>query len=104
MKKKGATKELKIPIWIADGFVGVLALVIYNFLLYLLDASEVWQALRQMEDAMGYFGLNTFIDLQFSAAGMTLGLIVMFLIAFLIGMFVANRVRAKKKYQNKATF
>jgi len=87
-----------------DGFVGILALMIYNFLLYLLNTIGIGGALEEMENAMGYFGLNTFIDLQFSVAAMTLGLILMFLVAFLIGIFIGNRVRTKKQYQNKATF
>ena len=92
-KKK---KELKIPFWIVDGFVGVLALMIYNFILYILTIFGVKGIIGQMEDAMGYFGLNSFIDFGWSANIMTLGLLITFAISFILGMGIGNYVRKRK--------
>ena len=92
-KKKN---ELKITLWIVDGFVGVLALMIYNFILYILTIFGVKGIIGQMEDAMGYFGLNSFIDFGWSANIMTLGLLITFAISFILGMGIGNYVRKRK--------
>ena len=39
--KSSKSKEFTLPVWILDGFVGVLALMIYNFVLYLLKVAKV---------------------------------------------------------------
>ena len=75
-KNKNSKREIKVPVWFIDGFVGILALVIYNFLLYFLTALKVGGIIAKIEEAMGYFGLNTFTDLGMSSSSMTLGLIV----------------------------
>ena len=103
-KYKKSKRELKIPAWFVDGFVGILALVIYNFLLYFLTALKVGGIIASIEDSMGYFGLNTFTDLGMSSSSMTLGLIVVFILAFVIGIIIGGRVRKKLllKSNNKA--
>ena len=95
LKNKISKRELKVPAWFIDGFVGILALVIYNFLLYFLTALKVGGIIAKIEGAMGYFGLNTFIDLGMSSSSMTLGLIVVFILAFVIGILIGDRVRKK---------
>ncbi|MBI2044804.1 hypothetical protein HYT23_01985 [Candidatus Pacearchaeota archaeon] len=92
-------KEMEVPFWMIDGFIGVLALVIYNFSLYLLTAVGVGGIIAAMENAMGYFGLNTFLDLGFSASSMTIGLVIVFLFCFCLGVFIGNLVRQKSKYR-----
>jgi len=94
-KNKNSKREIKVPVWFIDGFVGILALVIYNFLLYFLTALKVGGIIAKIEEAMGYFGLNTFTDLGMSSSSMTLGLIAVFIIAFVIGIVIGDRVRKK---------
>lgn len=95
-------KELKIPYWIVDGVVGVLSLIIYNFILYLLTIFKIGGLIEKMEGTMGYFALNTFLDLDFSRAQIILGLLFVFAIAFALGTFVGCLVR--KRYQKKGCF
>ena len=94
-KNKISERELQIPSWFIDGFIGILALVIYNFLLYFLTALKAGGIIASMEGAMGYFGLNTFLDLGMSQSSMTIGLIAVFILAFIIGMVIGNRVRKR---------
>ncbi len=94
-KSKNSLRELKVPVWFVDGFVGILALVIYNFILYFLTAMKVGGIIAQIDGAMGYFGLNTFTDLGMSSSSMTFGLIIVFIVAFVIGILIGNRVRKK---------
>ena len=101
--KKGLKKEkeMTIPFWVLDGFVGILALTIYNFVLFILKVIGAGGVILLMEDSMGYFGLNSFVDLGFSTSQMTIGLILVFIISFLMGMGIGHCVRMKKKYKGK---
>ena len=89
-------KDLKLPLWIVDGFVGILALMIYNFLLYFLTLLGVGGIIAKIEDVMGYFGLNTFLDFGLDPSEMFLGLLIIFVISFLLGVIIANIVRERK--------
>jgi len=91
-------EELTVPLWFVDGAVGMLGLTLYNFLIYLLAIPfGIGGIVKELEETMGYFGINFFIDLGFTSAEMITGLTVIFTVAFSIGSFVGNRVR--KKYQ-----
>ena len=103
-KKSKKQNELTVPFWIVDGFVGVLALMIYNFLLYILTVMGVKGIINQMEDAMGYFGLNSFIDFNFGPATITIGLIFVFIISFFLGIIIGKFVRKRKKYKGRKVF
>ena len=89
-------KELEVPVWTADGFIGILALMIYNFLLYLLKVLGAGGIISKMEDTMGYFTLNTFVDLGFTPSEMFVGLIIIFVISFLLGVIIAKILRKRK--------
>jgi hypothetical protein len=91
-------KEFTIPIWLVDGFIGVLALVIFNFLLYILNVLGVGGIVSQLESTMGYFTLNSLLELNLSPASMLLGLIIIFAISFILGMLIAGFVRKRKRY------
>ena len=97
-------KELKVPFWFVDGFVGILALVIYNFILYLLSILGVGGIIKKIEEAMGYFLLKSFIDFGFSATEMVFGLVITFVLVFFMGVGISILVRRKKKYRGKVTF
>ncbi len=89
--------ELRVPFWLIDGFVGILALMIYNFLLYILKIIGVKGIIGQIEKAMGYFGMNSFTDLGFTLEAMTIGIVLVFGISFLIGIVMGYYVRKKHK-------
>lgn len=99
MVKQTNQKELEVPVWTADGFVGILGLMIYNFLLYLLKILGIGGIISKMEDTMGYFTLNTFVDLGFSPSEMFVGLLIIFIISFILGIIIAKVVRKSKKYK-----
>lgn len=88
-------KNLKIHWWIVDGFVGILALMIYNFGLYLLKLASESGFIENLEETMGYFGLNIFLSLGFTPSAMLAGVLFVFAISFLLGMFIGNFVRKK---------
>lgn len=105
MKKsnsKKKDKEMSIPFWLLDGFVGILALMIYNFCLYLLVmALGIKGVAEKMNDAMGYFLLNSFIDFGFTTSQMTIGLFLVFIFSFFLGIFVGKIVRVKRRILTK---
>ena len=90
-KKKGQ----EIPLWLVDGTVGVLALLIYNFLLYLLK--NIGGIFSQLENSMGYFGLNSFLDFGFNAKEMFLGILIFFIVSFFLGTTIGSYLRKKGK-------
>lgn len=96
LKNKSRSKDFNIPVWILDGMTGVLALVIYDFLLYILTSIGIRGFVSELQDVMGYFGLNTFVDLGFNAGEMFLGILIFFIIAFLLGVGIGNKVRKRK--------
>jgi len=96
-KSKKENKNLKIPHWFLDGFVGLLALMIYNFCLYILAiAFSIGGALSKMENTMGYFLLNSFVDFGFTTFQMTIGLLLVFVLSFVLGLLVGRFVRKKR--------
>ncbi|MEK6926725.1 MAG: hypothetical protein AABW50_05600 [Nanoarchaeota archaeon] len=95
--KERVKKEFKVPFWIVDGFVGILALMIYNFLLYLLALIGVKGIIESMYETMGYFGLNSFIAFGLSPDSMALGILIVFAVSFLLGAEIGKRVRNKIK-------
>ena len=90
-------KELDLPHWIMDGFNGILALVIYDFLLYLSKIAGIKGIVGQMEEITGYFYLNIIIDFVSSKISRIVGVITVLLLAFLLGVGIANIVRKVKK-------
>lgn len=89
---------MTVPLWTVDGFVGVLTLVIYNFLLYILAIIlGIGGIIKDLEQTMGYFLLNSFIDFGFSAPQMIIGLIFTLGISYLLGMGIGKLVRIKNK-------
>ena len=95
--KKRVNSELDVPVWILDGFTGILALVIYNFILYILTAFGIKGFIAQLQEAMGYFGLNSFLELGFKTNEMFIGIVIFFGISFLLGVGIGNKVRDKRR-------
>ena len=95
MKKrvKRTTSKNKVFKTLVDGFNGILALMIYNFLLYLSSIANIGGFIEKMNDATGYFYLNTFIDLGFTKTGLAIALILTFVIAFIFGVLMAKLIR-----------
>jgi hypothetical protein len=93
LKQKENSKKL---LWILDGFVGILALIIYNFLLYLLNSINTGEIISKMQDTMGYFGINSFSDFGFTTTQITIGLLWVFLLSFLLGILIGKLVRKRK--------
>lgn len=82
-----------------DGFNGILALMIYNLLLYLSKLTNVKGVIKEIADTIGYFGFNAFVDLGFSGKSMKIGLISIFLTAFLLGIIIAKIIRKIRKVE-----
>lgn len=95
--KQESVNKTKSSWWIVDGFVGILALMIYNFLLYLLDGLGTGGVISQMQDTMGYFGVKSFLDFGFNAATISIGILLMFAFSFCLGMAIGNFVRRKRR-------
>ncbi|HLC78281.1 MAG TPA: hypothetical protein VJH92_04095 [Candidatus Nanoarchaeia archaeon] len=87
--------EQEVPFWLLDGFVGILSLMIYNFLLYLF--SHAGGIMLELHESMGYFGLNSFTDFGFTIGQMSIGIIAFFLISFFLGVGIGNFLRKKGK-------
>ena len=99
-RKKGVVvrgRGPKLRWWVIDGFTGILALVICNFALYLLNFAMDSGFIEQLDNSMGYFGLNAFLEMGFSPSAMLIGVFLIFAISFILGMFIGTRVRVKKK-------
>jgi len=102
MKKqvRKKNKELEVPFWLLDGFVGILALVIYNFCIYMLEVIGIKGLVEKTQESMGYFCLSSFIDLGFTITQMTLGLLTVFILSFMLGVIIGHAVRKRRKKQN----
>ncbi len=94
-------RQLKVPYWIIDGINGILALVIYNFLLFLIRIAEIGGIPDQIEELMGYFGTNLFLKLGFNKPTIMLGVISIFLLAFVLGMSIALMIRIMRREKLK---
>lgn len=99
VKKSSGKKEFEIPLWILDGFVGILALMVYNFILYILTIIGVKGIVESMYETMGYFGLNSFVYFGLSPGAMTLGIVIVFAISFVLGIGIGKKVRQKKSHK-----
>lgn len=89
-------KELEVPFWLLDGFVGILGLMIYNFVLYLITALGIRGVILEMQNTMGYFGLLFFTELGFTASQMSIGIVFVFLMAFVLGIGIGGYIRKRK--------
>lgn len=54
LSKLSQGKEPIAPVWLLDGCVGILALMIYNFALYFLSGIGIGGIIQRMQDATGY--------------------------------------------------
>jgi len=101
MKKRDKRKDsVQVELWLLDGFLGILALMIYNFSLYLLSLTNVISAIRKTEKAVGYFGLNTFIDFSYNPAQMMFGVIIVFIFSFALGIGIGKLTRKYRGDKN----
>ncbi len=91
-------KSQEILIIIRDGLNGILALMIYNFLLYI--SGLVNGLTNKIREETGYFYLNSFIDMGFGRNSLIISLIIVFAVAFLLGVITGKIVRklSHKKY------
>ena len=97
MKKQKRERKNRKLIMLLDGFDGILALMIYNILLYLSRVVGIKGFIGRIENTTGYFGFNLFKDIGFSRNYMIIGIIFLFVIAFLIGIGIANLVWKVRK-------
>ncbi len=90
-------KELKISPWIVDGFNGILALVIYNFILYVSKFIGITNVIiKRMREDTGYFYLNTFVDFGLPKISLIIIVLFSFGFAFLLGVGIAKLIRRFK--------
>mgnify|MGYP001576756552 CR=1 FL=1 len=90
-------KELTVPLWLVDGFNGFLALMIYNFILYLSKILRAGGILGKLEESSGYFYLNSAISSGTTKTLMILIVITGFGLSFLLGIIIGSIVR---RYRN----
>lgn len=96
--RKKSVKELKVPFWLVDGFNGILALMIYNFLLYLSKIYDVGGIIAKLEEASGDFYLNSAIEFGTGNATIIMMLIFVIIFAFILGIIVGDFVRKFRRY------
>lgn len=83
-------------LWVVDGCIGLLALMIYNFFLYILRITNVGGLFGQIEKTMGYFCLNSFMSFGFDVGEIALGIVLVFGISFILGVRIGSIVRKKR--------
>ena len=93
----GKEKIPRVETWIVNGFLGTLALMIYNFLLYILTQLGTGGFIGKMEEATGYFGLRSFIDFNFSFIASIIGIVIVFAFSFLLGIGIGKIVEKKRR-------
>jgi len=107
MKKRGKRnttksfskeKELEVPLWLVDGFNGLLALMIYNFILYLTNIMKVGGLVGKLEESSGYFYLNSAIIFGANKTLMFLLLFAVFGLTFILGTIIGGFVRRHRKF------
>ncbi|MFA4952820.1 MAG: hypothetical protein WC584_01205 [Candidatus Pacearchaeota archaeon] len=86
-------RELKVPLWLVDGFNGLLALMIYNFILYLSKILRAEGILGKLEESSGYFYLNSAITFGATKTLMILILTAVIGLTFILGIIIGNFVR-----------
>lgn len=89
-------KEIKLPYWVMDGANGVLALVIYNFALFISDVSGIGGIVAEIERVMGYFGLNMFLKFTNTKLELLLEVVLVFLFVFILAIIIARLIRVWK--------
>lgn len=94
---KENSRELKVPIWLVDGFNGILGLMIYNFVLYLSGLVNVTEFINKIRNDTGYFYLNSAIALGATKALTILTLICVFGLTFMLGIIISNSVRKYRR-------
>ena len=102
MKRKIRTRvrrrrELEVPLWLVDGFNGFLALMIYNFILYISKIFGAGGMLGKLEESSGYFYLNSTIQFGATKTMIILTIIIAFGFSFLLGMIIGKFVRKYRK-------
>lgn len=100
MVKIKKIKILKIPFWMMDGFNGILALVIYNFFLFIVSLLGIKGILGEIESIMGYFGLNFLIKFSLNKPFMLFGVMIIFFFSFFLGVLIAELIRRFKHERN----
>lgn len=90
-------KKKKCLILLVDGFNGILALMIYNFSLYLLGILNNF--LMRMREQTGYFYIKTFMVFGFKKSTIILSVILLFLFAALLGIIIAKLIRKARKVE-----
>ena len=89
--------ELTVPLWLVDGFNGLLALMIYNFILYLSKILRAGGVFGKLEETSGYFYLNSAISFGATKTMMILIIIAVFGLSFLLGIIIGNFVRRHRR-------
>ncbi len=95
--KSARQREMKVPFWLVDGFNGFLALMIYNFILYLSKIMRAGGILEKLEESSGYFYLNSAVTFGASKTLMILILIAVIGLTFILGIIIGNFVRRYRK-------
>lgn len=91
-------KELKVPLWLIDGFNGILALMIYNFILYLSKVFHFGGIIfSKLEEASGYFYLNSAINFRLSNTLMILTITIVFVFSFVLGICMGKFIRKHER-------
>ena len=90
-------RELRVPLWLVDGFNGILALMIYNFILYLTRLMRVGGLIGKLEDSSGYFYLNSAATFGLSKTLIILLLFAVFGLTFILGTIIGNIVRKHER-------
>ncbi|MEK6906080.1 MAG: hypothetical protein AABW81_00485 [Nanoarchaeota archaeon] len=88
-------KENKYLIWLVDGFNGILALMIYNFSLYILEVFDTF--LIKMKENTGYFYIKTFALFGLNKSKVILCVIILFFLAALLGVVIGRIIRKMRK-------
>lgn len=96
--RRKSNKNLKVSLWLVDGFLGILALVIYNFILYLTRIIGIKGFISEIEQSAGSFGINAFASFNFSPTSTFIGILLIFAFSFFLGIKIGKKVR---KYRGK---
>jgi len=87
------SKEMKVPLWIVNGSNGLLALIIYNFILYLTKITQVGGLITKLEESSGYFYLNSAIIFGANKSSMFFILLGVFGLTFILGITIGGFIR-----------
>lgn len=96
MKRAKKTPKKQENLWVNDGLVGVIALLIYNVLLYFFTSIGIRGIIEEMKQTTGSFLIESFHDFGFGPSQTALGIIIVFVIAFVLGIGIGNLVRKRR--------